>query len=293
MREIFKTLGIKEHITSHQLEIFAKTLKDLPLEKCTREVCNLATGEIAWKAPEGKAFKVTGQFEVFFGQSDLETDYWSMPQPSMEYLKTLYDKDYKRFLKQSNRNENEAIRLLIDDIQNGGIGPQIYGDEMPVDFFIGKWLTTFPNLTSKELPEKLEIKVKNDIDAWCEKRFAHNIYDINPQSDIITSLSFESDAITEHWKQYHAYLVLGKSKIQLVDYQEKEKKFEAIRQKKKKGNKIIPPISVHTSKRPNNEDWELDLSVFFKGGEIALTTKSNDLIIVSERKTIYRPEKKK
>lgn len=242
---------------------FASLLGNLPLENCNREHIAV-TREWGWKAPKDKVFRISGNFIIWSEQSDLED--MGRPLESVGALKESHQKEYREFLEEAEGDESRAIDLLYDDIH----------DELrtPPKFFDGKWLVVSPDL--KQDPKAKEaskldmpqIKVKSDVQAWAEREYLQGIDDISPQSPIVTDILFASQILAKKWKQYFAEAVLGKCKIDLIDFPDSEKKEGFYIPEAKDDKHLYLPEG--TRKRGGHSDYEFAVRTrtrMYKGQE--------------------------
>lgn len=211
-----------------------KFLRGIPFETYRFEQLPV-TGEWGWKAPEGQAFRVSGHFVVDSDQDDIALR--SAPQDSVEIWKQKYPGRFRNFLRESNGNEAEALRLLVEDEDDWGGGHRY---DSP-NFFDGRWLVISPSpqkgLSVKDRddmyldevfkPASLkppEVRVKADIQAWSEEGFVV-LKDLNRgETDTEIQVVFDSPPIMIEWIQYYARPVFGKSRIYLVDCSQKDQK---------------------------------------------------------------------
>jgi len=268
---------------------FSSLLGSLPLENCTRE-CNPVTKEWGWKAPEGKAFRISGQFVVYYDadSSDMTT---CRPLGSADFLKEEYGKKYADFLEETEGDEDEALSLLSNYVNEWDYG-------MPDKFFEGKWLMISPDfkqelqLDEQNNLEVPELMIKRDIEARADREYFGLIKDISPQSQTITEVFFESKEIQEHWSQDYASAVLGKCKIELVDCLEKEADFFVPAPIDSK--QIYIPDSVSVKPRLNEDQKK----AFEKAGEdykdliFVHLSSDSDLIVAQRRNEVFTPQKK-
>jgi hypothetical protein len=265
-------------------EVFVSVLKSLPLDGCRREVCNPQTGEVAWRAPDNKLFRITGQFDVIdTEESREEIDYFTMPAPSLEKLKVELSEDYEKFLKKARGNKKKALRFLVEMCYED---PPLYTHgEFPAESFVGKWLVINPDLedigfaTKTTKQPDLEVKIKGDIEAWSKKEYGSRLLDINPQSEIITDVAMDSDVITNYWRQPYADAVLGKFKIELVDTIDKTPELNVPTFRDSEIDKeklIIPDVRIKRRAEKRNEDLFVKFAGEAEGKGIKIVTPSSE-----------------
>jgi len=267
-------------------EKLASLLGSLPLETCTRE-CNPITKEWGWKASQGKIFRISGQFVVSYDAdpSDMST---CRPLASADLLKEEHKKEYEDFLREAEGDEDEALRLLAKDENEWDYG-------VPYKFFEGKWLTISPDFKQNlRLDEhrSLEIPilmVKKEIEANASRDYLSYIKDISPQSSAVTEVLFESSVIQEHWHQDYVEVVLGKCKIDLLDFCEKKPEVFI---PKPIEDKILLPLNALTEERLSDSQ-KRTLQDLTDHGNLSIFKLFHPELSVALSKGIIFPKKKK
>ena len=200
--------------SKENLKAINSLLKNLPLETCRRE-CDSITEEWGWRAPDNKIFRISGHFIINTNQSQYDCCVYP-PIRSAEIIKEEHQEEYQEFLKISKGDENTALKLLMEELW---FDFEEFDDDVPPKFFDGKWLDT--NQENGEF----SLNVKEDIQAWYENdAYFQRIKDLAPESKTITECAFTPPISEVYWTQSYAEAILNKCQIDLIDYQEKEKK---------------------------------------------------------------------
>lgn len=82
-------------------------LSSVSLQGCTWETSPV-TQESGWKAPKGKAFRITGKFKIDSDQSDIV--YWSQPIDSYDLYIARDPDRYQELLAENNGDEEATIK---------------------------------------------------------------------------------------------------------------------------------------------------------------------------------------
>jgi len=191
----------------------------LPLQDCTWET-NPVTRETGWKAPHGKAFKITGSFGLDTDGPDIA--YCVQPLDSFDLYISRDSVRYQELLAENNGNQEAALRAYKHHNDDDWI-------DIP-DLFEGKWLIMKPEPKNGQfkLDEKGEMRapqimVKGDVISTYE----HDLFGIlkgihGPRGESVP-YSLETGEIV--WHRYQATAVIGSSRIELVDFQDIEPEF--------------------------------------------------------------------
>ncbi len=190
------------------LEALREIFVALPLDSCTLEP-NPVTGETGWRAPEGFAFRLTGQFRIDSTQTD--PMYWYRPQESRELLIAENPEAYKNCMREAETDEEYALYLLLERIQD------YHGELDAPTSFTGKWLVVDRDNEG--------ICVKSDVHAWYDQQTIGIIHNITPDVKDGQSVVFESNEGFIAWKQLFASAILGKCKIELVEQADQKPEF--------------------------------------------------------------------
>jgi len=285
-----------------QWESFASLIGNLPLESCSREQ-NAVTKQWGWKAPENKAFRISGHFTVFSDADPTSMD-MCMPLASADSLKEEHRNIYEEYLADFEGNEDEALRELTSDL-DWGLG------YVPPKTFSGKWLVTCPDL-SRNFADKREgrtqipgISVKDNIKTWVEREYLQIINDINSNSSDMTGVMFPSQVLATHWEQDYAEAVLGKCKIEIIDRAETGGEL-FVPEKKDDRNLYLPEgtkekgtwskyeFVIKTKRRTNNVEKSQGENFGQNKGLIFVRTSlDSDLLAVIRDREIILPEEGK
>lgn len=178
--------------------------------------CEPITKKNGWKAPEGKAFKITGQFELEdeLQPDDVITNTQRISQLSFDKLKTEHPNEYKKFLDETFGDEKSAIQLLIEYF---GYDEFMYAEnEIPPSFFIGKWLMFDHNYKNQEILISI-----NQINSWFKyEEDICEIADIDPRSTFRTPCMWIQRHKRFSWQRDSASAILNQCKIELIEFLE-------------------------------------------------------------------------
>jgi hypothetical protein len=189
------------------LEKLQNVLGSLPVKGIPREHCPV-TRENGYRAPYGKAFRISGQF---WRQMNFFNDYNNpAPRPSVSAFIAANQADYDWLMAEFGDNEQRALRELKGDKRDYS-GEY---DDLPEEF-IGKWL-----VISAGRP--VSIRVKQDIVARTERQNSRIINDLTSETRMepIWMQEFGDGEVV--WNQHYAEAVGGECQIELVDYEEEE-----------------------------------------------------------------------
>jgi len=177
--------------------------------------CEPITKKNGWKAPEGKAFKITGQFELEKELKPNDDIQWGV-KLSFDKLTTEHPNEYKKFLDETLGDEKSAIQLLIEYFEYDEF---MYAEnEIPPSFFIGKWLMFNHNYKNQEISISI-----NQINSWFKyEEDICEIEDIDPRSTFRTPCMWIQKHKRFSWQRDSASAILNKCKIELIDFLEEK-----------------------------------------------------------------------
>jgi hypothetical protein len=188
-------------------------LKDLPFTDCTREQ-NTITGEWAFRAPEGKAFRVTGRFQIDSDQSD--AIYMFRPIESFDLYVARNPQRFQDLLVRNNGDEEAALDEYKWDND----------DEEWMDvpkYFDGKLLVVLPDISAAFKVEHSKtdspsVMVKKDVVATYEHDYFIKLDGVRGSRG--ETVFYEPATGQNVWTQTFATVVVGFSRIEMVDFED-------------------------------------------------------------------------
>lgn len=264
---------------------FASLVRKLPLEQCTFEQ-NPLTGERGWRAPQDKAFEISGHFVL--NSDQLDGADWIGPNSSAALLKEEYKNKYDIALEEAEGDKAYAWQLFLDEIASDGM------PAMAPTSFRGRWLVALPDLAgSFSNNQEPSLTVKGEIEAWYEQDNFGFINDLAPDSDTVTSCMYYSTKGVKKWQQYYACAVLGHCRIKMVDCPEEEQEF--FLPKPVKSEFVRPEkngLYVQTQRRVGQKAEEIVQQFIREGGLSCWSLKEGGLVIARACRGLATPTKK-
>lgn len=204
----------------------SQILAPIPFENLTLDQTPI-TNKLAWRAPKGVGFKITGNFCIHQDGSHPQFQY-NMPLPSADIFIKSHAQIYPKYLEQAGGDVSKALQQLLNNEEED---PVLYPG-IPPQSFVGRWLVIDENPGSGFAEDKngrqeapLPISIEGDLQAWYEKEayYAH-LEDLAPESDTVTACSFILPQNEVFWYQEIAKAA-GGSKIELSELLEPEADF--------------------------------------------------------------------
>lgn len=213
-----------------QMEIAIEaSLRNLPLERCILEK-EFLTEEQGWHAPEGYAFRITGDFTVFYNSSEI-THVWR-PQDSKARIIASNPELYAEFLEETGEDSEEAFSLLLRDVDEG------LGEA--VEELTGPWL-----VFGKDF-----IKVAEDPEIEYDRDYYQHIDNITPGAEKPMPVTFMANQGVVIWIQRYAEPEIPDFQIEFVEVE-------------------LPPKALYIPKPASREleiPWELQMGWDSKTG---------------------------